>query len=717
MKTSKPPVLTPPAQEQEARRSSTRARRSKGEIAKEEAYVGEEEEEEIEEKELPVEKDEEETPKRRRSARSSTTHQKKSSKVKRSPSPPELSETISKSTSADSEEMAEERVPPLLSLEGFQHRVSEKQMTTAAEKAVTPQFIHKASSKSHRSPQKGGRHVRGRREGSSDPSAQEPPATTRVIKQTPNRGHETGKDKYKILDTHVTEETLSSPKTRGSTTKDVKVKSSLVLIKPPIRSKSDGKAYVREQSLHIVEKSSSRGVQAMSILEKQEPKSYENKESTITLSSCPDVGRSNVKTMSILGNVGKDKLDANLAMCGGDAFESDKAEVVSSVYGSSLSKRRKLRIRSSSANRTQQETNILPTVKHPDIQEAHKTKVLSVSLNVKQTTVPTVTTSKKPKLQACGQKQKKETNLLSIQDKGHVLPVRVEEFEKSDLKTTFGSDLDIRHGGITTSTNRFLVKEISCSGSLEIPQSSLNNQSSKKEPILLNEISELKQEVQPSAEDFNTSKITMQLEESMKLEKPDKTALQTLPEDIPLKPFAEISVLESEATTGKCESSVILTEILEDQETERASALIAESYGESQNVYETMKPHPDLQEMSNVMIYEDVPQITLQHVTNTITEPTFSDQSFPSSSAGYSNVSSEFDTQVDYVKGVQIMHEAEIKIQAPLEASEEANSNGDEIKAKLAQEFCTATPVNREDVTKAELHTEVKLCPEAKVCV
>ncbi|XP_018411601.1 PREDICTED: apoptotic chromatin condensation inducer in the nucleus-like [Nanorana parkeri] len=533
-KTSKPPVLTQPGQEQEPRRSSTRVRRSKGDIAKEEVEdVGEEEEEEMEEKELPVEKDEEEPPKRRRSSRSATIHQTKSPKVKRSPSPPELSETVSKSTSADSEEMAEERVPPLLSLERFQHQMSEKQMTTATEKAVSPQFLHKESSKSHRSPQKWGRHVRERNESSSDPSLQQPPAATCVIQQAPNLREEGEKAKPKILDSHMAEESGSI--TRGAATKDVKVKSSLVLMKPQVRSKSEGKAYVSEQSLHIVEKSSSRGVQAMSILEKQKPESYENKESTITLSSCPEVGRSNVKTMSILEKVNKDKLDANPAVRGGDSFEPEKAEVVSPVYGTGLSKTRKLRIRSSSANRNQLDPNSLQTVTCPDVKEIHETEELSVSLNVEQTAVLAVTMLNKPDLKPCGPMQTREeaTDLLSKQVKESLSTAKTEKepTEKSDLDVSCLSVPDIM-GGITSSTDHSLGEKVSYSGSLELQQ---------KESMHVNEISEIKQaEDQLSAQDFNMSENTVLLGESKKFGKPDKVTSKMVLEEIQLKPFVPL---------------------------------------------------------------------------------------------------------------------------------------------------------------------------------
>ncbi|PIO25522.1 hypothetical protein AB205_0133570, partial [Aquarana catesbeiana] len=642
-KTSKPPVLTPPTQEQDLRRSSIRARRSKGDFAKEEAEdVGEEEEETMEEKELPIEKEEEETPKRRRSSRSATVQQKKSPKVKRSPSPPELSETVSKSTCADSEETAEERVPPLLSLEGFQHRVSEKQMTTATEKAVSPQFLHKECSKSHRSPQKWGRHVRARNESNSNTS-QQPPAATCIIQQTPNSCQEAEKARTKIQDSHMTEEAVRSS-TRGSTTKDVKVKSSLVLLKPPVRSKSAGKAYVSEQSLHIVEKSSSRGVQTMSILEKQEPESHENKESTITLSSCPEVGRSNVKTMSISEKVNKDKLNANSTVCGGDAFESDKAEVVSSVCVSSLPKTRKLRVRSSSSNRNQPETNILQTVNRPDIQEKHKTQVL----NVEQTPVPAWTMLDKPKLRSCALKQTKAeaTDLLKGQDKS----VTEDELtKKSELGVSHVSGSDIL-GGTTSSTDHSLGEEVSHSGSVEVQLPFLGNQSSEKEePMHINEISEIKQtEVKPSAEDdLNMFENTVQLEES---KQPNKVTSETVQGEIPLKKFAEISVLEYEATTGTCESSVIVTERCEDSKiSEGASAIISDANEESLAVHEAMMCDPDLQETSDISLtHVESPQITSQK--DTITEPIFFKQStFLPSTSKYSNKSSELDAQAEDV--------------------------------------------------------------------
>ncbi|CAI9575677.1 unnamed protein product, partial [Staurois parvus] len=655
----------------------------------------------MEEKELPIEKDEEETPKRRRSSRSTTIQQKKSPKAKRSPSPPELSETVSKSTFADSEEITEERVPPLLSLEGFQHRVSVKQMTTTTEKAVSPKFLHKESLKSHRSPQKGGRYVRERNESNSNPPAPQPSAATCTIQQTPNWCQEAEKVKPKIQDSHMTQETVRGSMTRGATTKDVKVKSSLVLIKPPVRSKSGGKAYVREQSLHIVEKSSSRGVQAMSILEKQEPESKENKERTITLSSCPEVGRSNVKTMSILEKVDKDKLDANSAVCS-DAFESDKT-VVSSVSVSSLPKTRKLRVRSSSSNRKQPETNILKTVNHPDIQEKHETEVLNVSLDVAQTPLPAWTKLDKPELQSCGLNQTKEvaTDLPSVQDKESLLTVTEELTEKSNLGVSHVSGPDVI-GGITISTDHSLGKEVSHSGSVEVQQPFLGNLSSEKEePMHMNEISEIKQtEVKPAAEeDLNMFENTVQLKESVKLEQPNEVASEMVLGEIPLKPFAEISVLESEATTGTHESSASVTETFEDSEiTERASAITSDGNAESLAVHETMTCDPDLQKMSDILTPKDAPQITSHQ--DIVTKPVVFEQStFPSSKTEYS-ITSELDTQVDDVAGVQITHEAMVKNQAPFETPEKAISD-DEIITQPTQDFLTAIP----DMTEA-LRTE-----------
>ncbi|XP_053324442.1 apoptotic chromatin condensation inducer in the nucleus [Spea bombifrons] len=364
-KTLKPPVFVEPAQEQEQRRTSTRARRSKGDTpaAKEELEgVGaeEEEEEEIEEdKEIKVARGEEEVPKRRRSTRATTPQQhKKSPVVRRSPSPPELTETEAKSI-ALGVEVTEDRVPPMLSLEGVKHQISaETQISPVSEKAGSVKLLQTEGSHCHRSPQKMGRQAREKTEGASEQVARRHPESS-IIRQTPSWHKEPENTKAMLQGSTNETDGITMNIIEGATSKDIKARSPLVLMRPPVRTQPEVITSAGEQSLHIVEKSSGRGVLAMSISEKQDPESQTtNEKDTLPLQAVsPAVEHSKQLHLSLLQKPDMDKVDVSSPVAIQDLSETEVPQVISPVSSTGLTRMRKLKIRTSIGTNDQPESS------------------------------------------------------------------------------------------------------------------------------------------------------------------------------------------------------------------------------------------------------------------------------------------------------------------------------------------------------------------------
>uniref|UniRef100_F7DWP6 Apoptotic chromatin condensation inducer 1 n=1 Tax=Xenopus tropicalis TaxID=8364 RepID=F7DWP6_XENTR len=344
-KTLKPLVLAQPLQEQEPRRVSTRVRRSKGDAntLKEEAEdVGEEEEEIDEDQEVKLD---EETPKRRRSSTRTVTPQQpqKSPGPNRSPSPSGLTERRCRTLSAEAEQVPEERVPPLLPLEGIRQQMSEKHTSPESEKSVSPKF---QIDRSYKSPQKWGRQTREKIERGLEPDAQKYQESSFVIRQTSSWSQESEKIKIKHQELKLNEEKEGELKplfiTKSPTSKDIKPSPALVLIKPPSQGRSDRKTTLGDHSIQIVEKSSGRGVQAMSILEKQEPAtntSVKEDSKSLQIPICPDIERSETESLP--------EIDQNVPRQSVTDYEPEpeKPLTVSSIGAPAITKMRKLKIK------------------------------------------------------------------------------------------------------------------------------------------------------------------------------------------------------------------------------------------------------------------------------------------------------------------------------------------------------------------------------------
>ncbi|MEE6524640.1 hypothetical protein FKM82_024209, partial [Ascaphus truei] len=358
-RTPKTPVFAQPVMEEEQRRASPRVRRSKADpppVREELEEAGDEEEEMEEEREIKPARDEGEIPKRRRSStRAATPQQHKSSPgVRRSPSPPELTQSGFKAAALEAEEASEERVPPLLSLEGVRHRLSaDKKVSPVSEKAGTPHLPHSEGSRSHRSPKKWGRQAREKAEGGSETAPRRHQESSFVIRQTPDWHQEAEKAKTRPQELPVPREKERRPIT---TSKDVKGRPALVLMRPPARVKSEGRMAEGEQSLCIVEKSVGRGVQSMSILEKKDTTPHVGvREGSLSvhIPGHPEVERSEVKSLSVLNKSESEKSEGrpSLGVCGSP--ESEKTQVCSPVGAPGLTKMRKMKIRTSAGARGQ----------------------------------------------------------------------------------------------------------------------------------------------------------------------------------------------------------------------------------------------------------------------------------------------------------------------------------------------------------------------------
>ncbi|KAM4710369.1 apoptotic chromatin condensation inducer in the nucleus [Discoglossus pictus] len=353
-RTPKSPVISQPVLESEQRRASTRVRRSKGDSAptREEAEEAGEDEEEIEEeKEVKPVKDEEEIPRRRRSSTRATTPQqpKRSPVVKRSPSPPELRESSSRITLLETKETTEERVPPLLPIEGARQQLfAEKQLSPLSEKAGPPHLLIPEGTRAQRSPQKWGRQSREKAEIDSEPASRRNQESC-VIRPTPNWRQESEKTKAKRQESPLSEEKESTPVSIkiGPISKDVKASPALVLMKPPVCGKSEGKKTVGSQSLHIVEKPARRGVQAMSILEKQDPSHHAVKEENISMRvpGCPEIDVSEIKPVSVLHKPESEKSDLTPTIHDKDVPKSEKLQESSIAVPAVSKKARKLKSR------------------------------------------------------------------------------------------------------------------------------------------------------------------------------------------------------------------------------------------------------------------------------------------------------------------------------------------------------------------------------------
>uniref|UniRef100_A0A8C5MH09 Apoptotic chromatin condensation inducer 1 n=1 Tax=Leptobrachium leishanense TaxID=445787 RepID=A0A8C5MH09_9ANUR len=337
------PVFVEPAQEQEPRR--TRARRSKGDAtpSKEPEEVGADDEEIEEDKEIKLVREEEETPKRRRSTRANTPQQhKKSPVVKRSPSPPELTET--KTAAVAAERASEERVPPLLSFEGIKQQIStEKPVSSVSVKASPRKTPHSESSRAQRSSQKWGRQLRDKEDEGLEQPVNQLSDSSLVIRQTASwhKGVEKQKSNLQDLSKSSENDGIAVNIIGGASSKDVKARS-LVLMRPPVRAKPEGKTVSGEQSLHIIEKSSGRGVQTMSILEKKDPESNLQKDKVSKISVCTeDVQEKQMPVPDVDGT-----------------SETEKSQVISPSSLTGTTKMRKLKIRTSLGSNDPVDSNI-----------------------------------------------------------------------------------------------------------------------------------------------------------------------------------------------------------------------------------------------------------------------------------------------------------------------------------------------------------------------
>ncbi|XP_053558270.1 apoptotic chromatin condensation inducer in the nucleus isoform X2 [Bombina bombina] len=367
-KIPKSPVLEKAVLESEQRRPSTRGRRSKGDavLEKEEPEEAGEEEKETEEKEIKTTKDEDDLPKRRRlSTRAVTPLQhKRSPGVKQSPAPPELLEISSRSTSL---ETTDERVPPLLPIEEMKQQFpTEKQDKALSEKSGPPMPTEDA--KVLRSPHKWRRQAREKAERGSELISHLHQEIS-VIQPTSNWRQESDKPKTKKHTSPLGEEKVSSPigTKIGSTPKDVKGSPALVLIRPAVFGNLEGKRAAGSQSLHIVEKSAGRGVQAMSILEKQEPSPHSVVHEDNKSWSVPG-HMSEIKSLTDLNKPGFKKSDMKPSLDVINIPESDNLHESSLVGSACTNKVKRLKSRTSVGASNQNES---VTVKSRHISKRH----------------------------------------------------------------------------------------------------------------------------------------------------------------------------------------------------------------------------------------------------------------------------------------------------------------------------------------------------------
>ncbi|XP_075685051.1 apoptotic chromatin condensation inducer in the nucleus isoform X2 [Rhinoderma darwinii] len=652
-KVCKPSVFTQPVQqEQEPRRSSTRVRKSAAREEEVEEVDEEEEEEMEEEKQLAVEKDEEETPKRRRSSRTTVALlPKKSPKLKRSPSPPELLETVSKAATLEGEEISEERVPPMLSLEGIHKQSSEKQVSPVSEKNSSPRLLIKESPKSQRSPQKWKRQTRERLETGADAALQQAPVSTSVAPSE----ERAEKLEIKPQNSQMCEDTKSTSMVRSgaSPAKDKKVRSSLVLLKPPVRSKSEGTSAVCTQSLQIVKKLSSRGVQAMSILEKQDREPCSDVKESQSLLSSPEFGRSSMKSKSVY-----EKSDVSSLYVSG-SNESEKTNL-SPACTPSITKTRRLKFRTSSAHQDQPEN--VKTIQAVDLQEkAQAPEIFKEPLDKEGESVLKVSECKPTKEQP---EEQAKTKLMNKT----VMAVKPEEIDKPQSDEPVKSILETP-AKETTSTDNSLTENVCSSGPSEMEESSLNVTSPHTEETFL-----MKEATEMTLENRGPSitELTLGITENRKEARdsanvasagavvpetvPDTPQSSSTQEETPLKPYTESQTVdESKSTSVTEDCPMIVDETLENTEDASVSLMpILPGKQEPITVDETTQATVNIEEPPNISTSEDLRPVVNQEDTGLLTEaetiPTSSGTSALSScSTESSNTTSELLQRSDSV--------------------------------------------------------------------